>query len=219
MSRMFSFITKTWNPLGGECKNNCSYCWAKKLIERYNMKKYEGPAKLYRKELTKKFRKDDFVFVQDMSDLFGQWVPTWIINEVIKFMRDSPATFLLLTKNPRRYIEDSGLEKLSKNVVCGATIETDFFNEDKLTFMDVLGHPRKMVSVEPIMNFNLVKFSMYLAAIKPEFVAIGYDNYNNGLNEPKLEETKRLIYLLEEVGIKVYRKTLREPIPQIALAK
>jgi len=46
--------------------------------------------------------------------------------------------------------------------------------------------------------------------IQPEFVAVGYDNYNNHLPEPPLEITENLIHGLEAYEIKVYRKTLRE---------
>ena len=45
---------------------------------------------------------------------------------------------------------------------------------------------------------------------RPWAVAIGYDNYNNGFPEPPLSKTMQLIDELESLGIKVYRKTLRE---------
>lgn len=41
-------------------------------------------------------------------------------------------------------------------------------------------------------------------------VAVGYDNYGNGFPEPQLSKTMQLIDKLESMGIKVYRKTLRE---------
>jgi hypothetical protein len=48
-----------------------------------------------------------------------------------------------------------------------------------------------------------------VVSMKPEFVAVGYDNYGNCLTEPDLEQTLDLIAVLEEWKIKVYRKTLR----------
>lgn len=78
-SKMFPFITRTWNPLGGECKHGCRYCWARKLAADEKMAKHQGEPRLYRRELEREFKPGDFVFVCDMLDLFGDWVPRWMI--------------------------------------------------------------------------------------------------------------------------------------------
>jgi DNA repair photolyase len=213
MTRMFPFITATWNPLGGECLHHCSYCWARKLAERNMFKKYRGKPRIVEHELKRAFKESDFVFVCDMNDLFGHWVPAKIIDAILLCIRKSPATFLLLTKNPARYAEF----KIPENCVCGATIESDIGYElsgppenARLEAMTLLQHPRKMISIEPIMRFS-PNFIRRILSIQPEFVAVGYDNYHNGLTEPPLELTEMLIHGLEAYGIKVYRKTLREP--------
>lgn len=212
MSRMFTFITATWNPVGGECLHNCSYCWAKQLSKRYGHTKYQGPAKLYEKELSRVFQHQDFVFVCDMTDLFGDWVPSELIQQVLDYIENSPAQFLLLTKNPARYLEFD----LPKNCVAGATIETDYPLEVsnapaplmRLEAMRRLKH-RKMISIEPVM-IHSEQFRYMIAGAGPEFIVIGFDNYNNNLQEPFLGEVTDLIELVEEFGIKVYKKTLRE---------
>ena len=207
MNKMFSFITKSWNPVGGECRINCPYCWAKKLIKTYKMEKYEGPARIYPKELLKKFRADDFIFVSDMRDLFESNVPSGLIQQVLDYIEKSPAKFLLLDKNPQRYLEFN----LPDNCVPGATIETDlgFGRMERIVAMRKVSSP-KMVCIEPIMNFT-DDFPYKIASLKPEFVAVGYDNYNSGLVEPSLGRTQDLIAVLKDWGIKVYEKTLREP--------
>jgi hypothetical protein len=178
------------------------------------MKKYTGKPVIYEKELLKIFKETDFVFVCDMIDLFGFWVPKWIIDMVLNRIRISNATFLLLTKNPARYSEF----EIPANCVCGATIESDVDHELtgppetlRLTAMIKLKHPRKMVAIEPIMQFS-PNFIRRLLPIQPEFVAIGYDNYKCGLDEPSLEITEILISGLEAYGIKVYRKSIREAV-------
>jgi protein gp37 len=211
MSKMFPFITKTFNPLGGECLHNCSYCWAKKLVKQYGMEKYTGKARLILSELLKVFKKEDFVFVCDMCDLFGSWVPKEMIQAVLDYIAESPATFLLLTKNPARYLEF----KIPDNCVCGATIECDMNFQvngaapapfSRIEAMRKVKH-RKMVSVEPIMAFT-DSFPYSLVSIKPEFVAVGRDNYNNHLSEPSRKEIEQLNSDLEKAEIKVYRKTI-----------
>lgn len=213
-SLMFPFITKTWNPLGGRCNHNCTYCYAKDLIKFHVMEKFTGEPRLYDSELTKKFKADDFVFVSSMCDLFGHWVTLPQIQQVLnKIALSAPAKFLLLTKNPERYF----YFKLPENTIAGVTIESDI-NWDvsdapdttkRLFAITDLKHP-KMISIEPIMRFSS-DFAKHVIEAKPDFVAVGYDNHTRDLPEPSLEETENLIHLLEMNGIKVYRKTIRVP--------
>lgn len=232
-SRMFPFITCTWNPLGGECKHQCVYCWAKALAKRYMHKKYTGAPRIIERELRRTFSKDDFVFVQDMSDLFGDWVPTELIQKVLKVAKFSEAQFLLLTKNPKRYFEflhpDCTTMRMPTNCVLGVTMESNvvdvapfskapsifdrlYYTTHLAEYNRIAGSPYKLfVSVEPIMDFDLERFVNALANwIRPWAVAVGYDNYSNKLPEPRREKTEALIKALEGVGITVYRKTIRE---------
>jgi len=221
-SRMFPFITKTWNPLGGECLHKCSYCWAqgpKGLIQQRKLLKYTRYPYLVYRELQKTFHEGEFVFVEDMADLFGPWVSSVKIRKVLEKTLWSPARFLFLTKNPARYLEF--LPILQKtNCLLGATLET---NRDTSAYSKALPpverwdsffeleYSPKFVAVEPIMDFDLNIFADWIVNITGlESVAIGYDNYDNKLPEPPLAKTMQLIDRLEKAGITVYRKTLRE---------
>lgn len=223
---MFPFITRTWNPLGGECNHRCDYCWARKLAADKKMAKYQGEPRLVEKEMqrVRGFKSHDFVFVCDMLDLFGEWVSSDLIKAILSKIAYSPATFLLLTKNPKRYFEL--LDFLPKNAVLGCTIESDRNYSalskapdqvERIYWMtqlsrlqgSLLGN-RLFFSVEPILDFNLMYFGFLLLDLKPWAVAVGYDNYDNKLLEPLLAKTMQLIDRLEKAGITVYRKTLRE---------
>jgi DNA repair photolyase len=224
--RMFPFITKTWNPLGGECLHKCRYCWMNELKQKFpGLKaKYSGEPRIYDKELAKakKFTEDDFVFVCDCTDLFGHWVPTIFIRKVMFEILNSPAKFLLLTKNPQRYGQYimETCDQIPKNCILGCTVESDVDHilsgqpeKHRLAEMQNysnIGYP-VMLSIEPIMGFTR-KFIDRIYQVKPKFVAVGYDNYENGLVEPSLAETCALIAWLAAAKIKVYRKTLREPL-------
>jgi len=216
MSRMFSFINKVWNPVAGACSHGCVGCWARALADRHKWCKYQGKPRVDEKQIDRRFKDGDFVFVQDMTDLFAENVPRDLILRVLEQIKKFPdAKFLLLTKNPKRY--KSVLEFIPKNCVCGATIETDLDEQlanapsriDRIRAMRELKHKHKMVSIEPIRKFTSNFFGS-LSFIEPEFVAIGYDNYNNGFDEPSLAATEALILAFESYKIKVYRKTLRE---------
>ena len=226
ITKMFDLVTLTWNPLGGRCPFNCIYCWSmgeKGLVKRYNMKKYQGPPRLIEKEF-KIFKKGEFVFVQDMSDLFAGIIPKEYIERILEHIKKFPKnTFLLLTKNSKRYLEFE--DRIPNNCICGVTVETNRdkgyrkishapLPTDRLAAMHLLkGNIRKMISIEPIMDFDLDYFVNEIEAIKPSFVYVGYDNYLYGLPEPLLPKTKELIKQLEEftkVRIKNYLKATCE---------
>jgi protein gp37 len=215
---MFHAIDATWNPVVG-CLHECSYCWARTLAitELKNVERYKDgfKPKLVKKELGKKFY-NEFVFVSDMGDLFGDWVfPEWI-KEVIHTLKLSPSSdFLFLTKNPKRYFEF--LDIMPLNVVLGATIETNrSFRvadapsvEERCGMMAKLPWKRKLVSVEPIMDFDLEVFVQWIRDIRPRVVYVGYDNYQHKLPEPTLAKTEQLITQLQAFA-KVRRKTIRK---------
>lgn len=215
---MFENITETWNPVVG-CLHNCSYCWARRLAETKlkNIERYKDgfKPKLVEKELSKRFHRQN-VFVSDMGDLFGKWVPAEWITKVIDAVKRSPTSnFLFLTKNPVRYFEF--LKLYPENVVLGATIETnrDYVfsgsppTVERFRAMKELPFKNKVISVEPVVDFDLELFVQWIREINPILVHVGYDNYNCKLPEPQLSKTKMLIENLETFT-KVKTLNLRE---------
>lgn len=221
MTRMFAEVKKTWNIWVG-CEHDCSYCWARDLAlgRLKHLPRYHDGFKprVVEEEMSKTF-KSGLIFVSDMGDLFGEWVPKDGIECVIALMKFSPnATFLFLTKNPLRYFDF--VRDFPPNVILGITLES---NRDlgvtkapvpfwRFRAFWSLPWDRKMVSIEPILDFDPV-FPHWLELIKPAFVYIGYDNHNKHLEEPPLEKTLELISRLQwftEVRTKTLREAWRE---------
>lgn len=217
-SRMFEFITKTWNPVKF-CSHGCSYCWARDIGQ-------DPEPILYAKRLEQWFDERDFVFVCDMGDLFCQDVPDSIILPILDKIGCQGARFLLMTKNPARYntlwgdlTKDN--DDLPNNALIGCTIESNRnypaiskappqgARIDEMKWIKYAGR-MPFISVEPILDFDLSPFVDELIEIHPWAVAIGYDNHHNNVPEPPLEKTLALIRGLEAARIKVYRKTLRK---------
>ena len=218
-NRMFPFITKTWNPLGGKCGFDCSYCWAKALIKQHGFKKYQGECFIDKKQINRKFTENDFVFVQDMNDI--SFYHKHLLDPLFEKIRVSSAKFLMLTKNPDFYM--CVWRELPQNVVIGATIETNRHYadiskapapetriDDMIRYYEEISIHQRFVCIEPIMDFDLDDFLDDLWNIDPYAVAVGYDNYSNHLPEPTLAKTEELIKALEKEGITVYRKTIRK---------
>jgi len=222
--RMFNVVSRTWNPVTG-CLHECTYCWARRLAltKLKNRERYADgfKPKLNKEEFAIRFNEGEFIFVSDMGDLFGYFIPEEWISKVLDYVRKFPRTFFLfLTKNPIRYLEF--LDKMPPNAILGATIETNR-DEDYLDFslsraplpserikaMKELPWPRKFISIEPILDFDLEIFIKDIREISPIMVYIGYDNYNNKLPEPPLQKTLELIKVLRREPMVVVEKTLR----------
>ena len=223
---MFEDVEATYNPVVG-CCHSCVYCWARKLaLTRLStLWFYRGFKPNLVEERLRQPPPKGLVFVCDMGDLFGSWVPAkWILRvlEHLHKHRDG-RRYLFLTKNPRRYLQF--LEVFDPELdILGATIETDLsyssFNTrisdapDPPERINVMAELRErwsgglFVSIEPILKFT-GRFAEALKAVKPDFVYVGYDNHGCHLPEPTLKETLKLIKKLEEFTV-VKRKTIRK---------
>lgn len=225
MTRMFPFITETWNPFTGPCPFECSYCWARSLINRHKWPKYvDAESGIDEKQIKRKFKPGAFVFVQDMSD--ASIASLGDVARVMTVVKLNPEVFFLfLVKNPSCYLNwiRHTATRPPENAILGATVETD--NGSILSCFSKAPHPvrridallelslrdiKTFVSMEPIMDFDEEWMFEMLAVIDPWGIAIGYDNYHNDLPEPPLSKTLAFIADLEAEGIKVYKKTLRE---------
>ena len=84
------------------------------------------------------------IFVCSMADLFGDWVPTSWITQVLDACLDGPQhNYLFLTKNPKRYaaLDHLALLPRKRNFWYGSTITNEntpiFFSADYNTFLSV----------------------------------------------------------------------------------
>lgn len=86
---------------------------------------FEPTLHRYRLEEPQHWKKPQTIFVCSMADLFGRWVPTRWIVEVLDACEAAPQhRYMFLTKNPRRYAELDRLALLPRrdNFWYGSTI-------------------------------------------------------------------------------------------------
>ena len=205
---MYPWVTHTWNPIKGKCPHECEYCY----MNRFPV----GDLRLDKKCFNDNLGEGNTIFVGSSCDMFAVKVPEVWIKLVFQHIRDYQGnTYLLQSKNPERF-EGYFIPPF---VICGTTIESnrdygiskapspvkrfeDLYNVDA-------GH--KMVSIEPILHFDINILVDWIQDIKPDFVSIGADSKNNGLPEPSSNDVKQLIDALKqftEVRVKSNLKRL-----------
>jgi hypothetical protein len=216
---------KTWNPFKG-CEYNCAYCvpsfqrQAKRQMHNckkcYDYVPHEHPDKLAA------IPSAEIVFVCGNSDL-SFCTPAYIrrIIEAIRNRRNKkPQTFYLQSKKPSCLAPF--LKTLPSNIVLVTTLET---NRDKgyglvskapkpsVRYKQFLAlrYPRKVITAEPVMDFDVQEFADRIIRIRPEYVWLGYNSRDKEvqLPEPSPEKLQALVAILLKEGIKIRGKHLR----------
>lgn len=171
------------------------------------MKRFpQGELRLDEKCFKDNLGKDNIIFVGSSTDMFADNVPSQWIRRVMNYCgKYNDNTYLFQTKNPYRF--KGFLHYLPKNSILGTTIETtknmsfgaySTMPAGRLIFLEKTGHDRKMVSIEPIVQFDKKKFVKWIKEIKPEFVSIGADTKGHNLPEPNWEQVQELIQELKK---------------------
>ncbi len=213
---MYDFVNDTINPIGGACPHKCKYCYVNRMKRKFPVikEKYSGEIRLDEKVLKKNLKRGLFYFVQSMGDLFAENVPESIIMRVFDWLNRYPNnTYLLQSKNPKRFMEFN----FPKNMVLGTTLESNRDYEgmskapiivDRISAMIELRKKgcRTMVTIEPVLKFDVFEMVDILKIIKPEWINLGADPGGHKLPEPSKEE---LLELIRRVPIKQKKNLTR----------
>lgn len=200
---MYDFVTHTWNTVKGECLHDCSYCYMK----RWGKLK---PVRFDEKEFKTDLGSDNFIFVGSSCDMWAENIPEqWIIDTLIH-CAEFDNKYLFQTKNPARIRRilphDSN--------VCVTLESNRFYSEimrlspepfDRVKQMEMIRHPL-FITIEPIMDFDLIEFVEMLKGCNPEQVNIGADSGRNNLPEPSKEKVLQFIEELQKFTT-IARKT------------
>lgn len=136
----------SWNPVTG-CNNNCYYCYAKAIYDRYKWS-FEPTFKPDRLKQPTKLKKPQLIFVCSVADLFGDWIPESWIKEVINVIKKCPQhTFQFLTKNPKRYSEFV----FPKNCWLGATATNQEMFDIAINYLKNIKNIT-FISCEPLLS-------------------------------------------------------------------
>ncbi len=104
MKNKIGWCSMTLNPVIG-CKNNCDYCYAKRINDRFKFTKdfsiLEWREKSFQKRLPKKPQR---IFVGSMSEIY-YWEPEWMEMVIEKTKQYPQHVFQFLTKFPEVYAD------------------------------------------------------------------------------------------------------------------
>jgi hypothetical protein len=180
--------------------------------------KYSGKPYLCQQEFRKKFPENDdgqIWFIGTMTDMFAQDVPAEQIKAVLDHLSQFPGVkFLFQSKNPKRFC-DFDFPKLS--ILC-TTIESNrdypgmslapkvMERTEGLSAATEIKNLPGMITIEPVINFDVKELLDMILYVGPYQVNIGSDSKRNKLPEPTWDKIEELIRGLRQSGIAVHLK-------------
>ena len=195
---MFDWVTHQWNPIVGKCKHDCSYCYMKRFPQK--------PIRLDEKVLKENLGEGKIIFVCSGTDIMASDVPSEWISKLLRHCKNFDGnTYLFQTKDPSRFPDFA--DEYPSKVFFGTTIETNRENdladaptrESRAYWMQGHKHNNIILTIEPIMKFDLEPFVEMIKKISPKWVNIGADSkHTEGLDEPSRAEVDALIIELKK---------------------
>jgi len=163
-----------------------------------------GPLRLDEKALLDNLGHGRTIFVGSSTDMWAEAVPADWILRVLERCNSHHNTYIFQSKNPGRFCGSTIAAAFPPRTVLGTTLETnrgygqEYYGPPPWARVAGLASERinifhKMVSIEPVMAFDLDVFLSWLQKIGPKFVSIGADSKGHKLPEPTVGELDMLI--------------------------
>ena len=151
----------TWNPVTGcdKVSPGCKNCYAARMALRlramgqHNYRNgFEVTLQPQTLSLPLTWKRGRKIFVNSMSDLFHETVPTDYIQQVFAVMNRTPHhTFQILTKRPQRLLELDPLLPWADHIWMGVSVESAAYRARIDLLRRTHAHV-KFLSVEPLLG-------------------------------------------------------------------
>jgi len=185
------------------------------------MKVYpQGDFRFVEKEMETNLGAGNFIFVGSSTDMWCKDSVFGQITAILSHCDNYNNRYLFQSKNPERFHNNFCFPA---NTILGTTIETNRAyvvsrapgTMQRMEAMWRLGYP-KMVSIEPIIDFDLDVMVEWIKLIKPEFVSIGADSKGHKLPEPEPQKVQSLIMALREMTQVKVKDNLKRLLGQLS---
>lgn len=152
----------TWNPTVGCTKisQGCKFCYAEIMARRLKgmgQEKYKDDFRVVKPHpeslnIPYTWKSSKVVFVNSMSDLFHEDIPTDYIIAVFKVMNDNPQhVFQVLTKRAERLHSLNKQLRWTHNIWMGVSVEDERVT-DRIDFLKKTSAKVKFLSLEPLIG-------------------------------------------------------------------
>lgn len=217
--RMFPFVSHSSNPIRGKCGHGCIYCYMKGIYERFG---HDLTLRLDEDELKRSYGKGKFIFMGSSTDAWQEAVPEeWILRMYDHCLEYPENKYLLQSKNPMRFLEPGlishRLMQKKEIIVFGTTLESnrDYQVSKTPCMAERIEAMKKlhemgfnvMLSIEPLMDFDLPDMFQLISEAQPYMVAIGMNTSKRvTLPEPSKDKVLVLLDGIKQMGINIVPK-------------
>ena len=171
------WAARTVNPITG-CLHTCSYCYARSVGEKRYKQRFHPtffPSRLAairsaRVPTDPDHVREKNVFVGSMSDIFGIWIPDWMIQLILDATAHKPElNFMFLTKFPQKLSQFS----FSDNAWIGTTVDRQSEVARAEKYLAQTDAKVKWLSCEPMLEHldfeDLNPFDMVVIGAQQKF--------------------------------------------------
>jgi len=216
---MYSWVSNMWSP-GHGCEHQCSYCSSKN--KRWN---YDPGSTFIPDQKFPNLGHNQTIFIGHTCDMWSEEVPSEFISKVLwHCFKFKDNRYVFQSKNPSRFLKLESVAEImawfNKNeMMFGTTIETnrmELINQfskapdvhdrsESMKHIKLRGF-KTFITIEPIMDFDVVDLTYLVCGPSPDFINIGADSKGHNLPEPSAEKVRQLIANIQKYGIEIRNK-------------
>jgi hypothetical protein len=226
---MYALSVQQWNPFRG-CDFGCKYC-EESSFQSFGQRRLYDCAECNRykphehpERLLPEFKLDEtpymkFIFTCSSGDI--SFCSTEYFQLIVNRIKQEPSkNFLIQSKDPETF----NRIEFPMNVILGTTLETNRdAGYDKVSkaplpskrYQDFssIDHPNKMLTLEPMLDFDLDVMVEWICEINPAFIWIGTVSKDSYICKEKREPSlDKIIDLYVELGIRGFVVMLKDKL-------
>ncbi len=208
VTKSIGWANFTINPIKGKCPVACSYCYARRLYDRFKWNpeiRFEPKAML---DLPFA-KKGERVFIGSTFELFYDSVPQEWLDWIFYFVKRCPwVTCIFLTKQPQNLAKWS---PFPDNCCVGVSVTANGDMTLALTHLVNIKAGKRFISFEPLLGAIGMNDHMSMKGIV-DWVILGQMTPYSPKTAPKVEWVEEIVEAADKAGVKVFLKDNLLPV-------